>query len=101
MSPQTVHTPESRSDTRPAEALVSGEVRELQAELQDTLRTLQEQQEHPARMDDDQVHQSDTFGLCVCACDSPKAQMTQAEHTRSDSDCSQSDRRRRRCSADG
>ncbi len=57
-SHQVIQSQEVRaeSQTRPAEALVLSEVRDLQAELQDTLRALQQQQQDPANiLDDDKV----------------------------------------------
>lgn len=61
LSHQVIHSQEiraeSQSQTRPAEALVLSEVRDLQAELQDTLKALQQQQQQdPANiLDDDKV----------------------------------------------
>ncbi|XP_041661475.1 utrophin isoform X3 [Cheilinus undulatus] len=51
---QEVQT-ESQNETRPAEAPVLGEVKDLQAELQDTLRALQQQQETGIVLDDDKM----------------------------------------------
>ncbi|KAM6992528.1 utrophin isoform 4-T4 [Tautogolabrus adspersus] len=51
---QAVQT-ESENQTRPAEAPVHSEVKDLQAELQDTLRALQQQQEPENVQDDDKM----------------------------------------------
>ncbi|XP_026174486.1 dystrophin isoform X2 [Mastacembelus armatus] len=56
---QVVHSQEiraeSQSQTRPAEELVPSEVKELQAELQDTLRVLQQKQDPINILDDDKM----------------------------------------------
>lgn len=63
---QVVHSQEiraeSQSRSRPAEALVLSEVKDLQAELQDTLKALQQQQDPANLLDDDKVHRT-TFRL--------------------------------------
>ncbi|TMS11987.1 hypothetical protein E3U43_016945 [Larimichthys crocea] len=56
---QVIHSQEVRAEgqsrNRTAEALVLGEVKDLQAELQDTLRALQEQQDPANLLDDDKM----------------------------------------------
>ncbi|KAG8011327.1 Dystrophin, partial [Nibea albiflora] len=56
---QVIHSQEVRAESqsrnRAAEALVVGEVKDLQAELQDTLRALQEQQDPASMLDDDKM----------------------------------------------
>lgn len=49
---------ETQSWSRPAEAQVRSEVTNLQAELQNTLRALQQQQDPANLLDDDKVHQA-------------------------------------------
>lgn len=67
LSHQVIHSQEvrteSQSQTRPAEALVLSEVKDLQAELQDTLRALQQQQDPANILDDDKVD-TVTFQFC-------------------------------------
>nr|XP_033503851.1 dystrophin isoform X5 [Epinephelus lanceolatus] len=46
---------ESQTQTRPAEVLASSEVKDLQAELQDTLKALQQQQDPANSLDDDKM----------------------------------------------
>lgn len=60
-SHQIIHSQETRAESQscPAEALVLSEVKNLQAELQNTLRALQQQQQDPANLlDDDKVHKT-------------------------------------------
>lgn len=63
-----IHSQETRAEsqcqTRPADALVPSEVQDLQAELQDTLRALQQQQDPANILDDDKVHIV-TFPFCL------------------------------------
>lgn len=49
---------ESQSWSRPAEAQVHSEVNNLQAELQNTLRALQQQQDPANLLDDDKVREA-------------------------------------------
>lgn len=69
LSHQVIHSQEVRAEgqsrNRTAEALVLGEVKDLQAELQDTLRALQEQQDPANLLDDDKVHKV-TFLSQLC-----------------------------------
>lgn len=53
---------ESRSLSHPDQAVVPGEVKDLQAELQDTLKALQQQHDPVNTLDDDKV-QRITFYL--------------------------------------
>ncbi|XP_070782201.1 utrophin isoform X3 [Enoplosus armatus] len=59
VSQQVIHSPEiraeSQSRSRPADALVLSEVKELEAELQDTLRALQQQQDPAIVLDDEKM----------------------------------------------
>lgn len=59
---QIIHSQDIRAETqswsRPAEAQVHSEVNNLQAELQNTLRALQQQQDPANLLDDDKVHEA-------------------------------------------
>lgn len=59
-SHQIIQSQEIRaeSQSRSAEALVLGEVKEFQAELQDTLKALQQQQDPASLLDDDKVQKA-------------------------------------------
>ncbi|KAM7395346.1 hypothetical protein PAMA_006892 [Pampus argenteus] len=50
-----IHSQETRVESQCADALVSSEVQDLQAELQDTLRALQQQQDTANILDDDKM----------------------------------------------
>lgn len=57
---------ESRSQSHPDQAAVPGEVKDLQAELQDTLKALQQHQHDPVNTLDDDKVQRITFQLDLC-----------------------------------
>uniref|UniRef100_UPI0037E8DCF8 utrophin isoform X4 n=1 Tax=Semicossyphus pulcher TaxID=241346 RepID=UPI0037E8DCF8 len=64
---QVIHSQEVRTEspnqTRPAEAPVLSEVNDLQAELQDTLRALQQQQQDPGQVLDDDMMDEEKAGV--------------------------------------
>lgn len=66
-SNQAIHSQEmqveSRSQSLPDQAAVPGEVKDLQAELQDTLKALQQHQHDPVNTLDDDKVQRITFQL--------------------------------------
>lgn len=55
VSHQVIHSQEIRAESQ-SQAVVSSEVRDLQAELQDTLKALQQQQDPANIPDDDEVN---------------------------------------------
>lgn len=60
---QLIQTQEVRAESRPGEALVLTEVKNLQAELQNTLTALQQQD--PSELLDDEKVNSTITAVCV------------------------------------